>query len=435
MAASHPGQTDRGKQMNPTIGEISGVIEQLLERASRVNERQNRRFWYPLSAATYGVDEILQALDAMCGLRTTMWERTQEFESRFSAYQGSSFSTMVNSGSSADLLLSFMLIDPRHKLVSPGDEILVPALTWPTHIWSPLMAGLKVRLVDVDPDTLNIDLNDLVAKIGPRTRALFLVHLLGNPCDMTRVQQITESHGLVLLEDCCEALGSEYNGIKVGNFGIGSSFSFFFSHHLCTMEGGMICTDDPEKRDILRMLRAYGWTRDLVEGRYDLEGLEIDPRYAFVGWGFNVRPTEVQAGFGLAQLDRLAGFNARRHALAERFFKTLTRWPALRGPVVAEQANPCWFALPLMVHPEAPFSRTQMARFLEDNGVETRPIVVGNIARHPVARVIPELLETPLPGADQVHDRGLYVGLSPLTSDRDLSRLLDLLDTFMAGKS
>ena len=224
----------------PSIEKLGGVLDLFLEHSNRINEKSPRKYWYPLSMATYGTEEILQALDSLCSFRTTMWEKTSEFERRFSEYQNSAGAVMVNSGSSADLLMCHLLADPLHPLLPSGAEILVPVVTWPTQLWSVMMAGFKLKLVDVDPETLNIDLDDLERSITPNSKAIFLVHLMGNPCQMDRIQALAKLHGLIIIEDCCEALDSTYAGVKVGNFGICSSYSFFFSHHMTTMEGGMI---------------------------------------------------------------------------------------------------------------------------------------------------------------------------------------------------
>lgn len=414
----------------PSIEKLTGIIELYLEHASRINERKPRKYWYPLSLATYGTEEVVQALDSLCSFRTTMWEKTLEFENRFARFQGSLNATMVNSGSSADLLMSFLLLEPRQPLLRRGDEILVPAVTWPTQIWSPMMAGLRVRLVDVDPATLNVSLQDLERKITPATKAIFLVHLMGNPCEMRAILDLARAHNLIVLEDACEALGSSYDGKKVGNFGLCSSFSFFFAHHICTMEGGMICSNDPTLVARLRTLRAHGWTRNLDPGQFDLKGYDVDPRYAFVSWGFNVRPTELQAGFGLAQLQKLPSFNARRVELANRFFENLPRWPGLSRPAVSPLAQPVWFALPLMVDAGARYTARDLTAYLEDQGVETRPIVTGNIVRHPAAKLFSDLADTCLPGAEAVHARGLYLGLSPMFSDDEMQRLIETIDRF-----
>src|SRR4030067_3523545 len=176
-------------------------LQALINEASRINTYKPQKYWYPLSMATYDVEEILAAVDSLCSFRTTMWEKTAEFERQFAEVAGSAEAIMVNSGSSADLLIAFALVNPQTKLLAPGDEILVPSVTWPTQIWSAMMAGLEVRFVDTDPQTLNMDLNDLEAKIGPRTRAISLVHLMGNPCDMDRVQTVCQKRNLILIED------------------------------------------------------------------------------------------------------------------------------------------------------------------------------------------------------------------------------------------
>lgn len=416
---------------NEDTRKLAGVIELLLDSSSRINEAKEKRYWYPLSMATYGVDEILEAVDSMCSFRTTMWEKTLQFERRFAAYQGCADAIMVNSGSSADLLMCFLLIDPHGQHLKKGDEILVPVVTWPTQLWSALMAGLKVRFVDIDPDTLNIDLDDLEAKITPASRAIFLVHLMGNPCQMDRILEISKKYNLLIIEDCCEALGAEWDGVKVGNFGMSASFSFFFSHHLTTMEGGMIVCRDVETADHFRILRAHGWLRNVDATSYDLAGYDLDPRYAFVNWGFNVRPTEIQSSFGLHQLQKLPGFNKRREELAAKFFAFVDQSQYLSRPRPNVAARPAWFALPILLKSDAPFSTEQLRAYLERKGVETRPIVTGNIAKQPAARLFEGLRDGSYPGADIVHSQGFYLGLSPVLDDLSMDRLLECLEGFL----
>lgn len=411
---------------------LTGVVELLLESSSRINEAKPQRYWYPLAMATYGVEEIIEAIDSLCTFRTTMWEKTRKFEQLFSAYQGCEDAVMVNSGSSADLLLCFLLTNPRNPLLQKGDEVLVPAVTWPTQIWSIMMAGLNVRLVDVNLETLNVDLDDLERKITPRTRAVFLVHLLGNPCQMDSVLDLAKKNNLLVLEDCCEALGAEWKGIKVGNFGIAGAFSFFFSHHMVTMEGGMIACRDKETAEQLRILRAHGWLRNADISHYDLVDYNGDLNYAFVNWGFNVRPMEIQAGFGLRQLQKLPTFNRRREELAAKFFAFIDQTPFLSRPKVHPVSLPSWFSLPIMVNPDALFGRKEITDYLESKGIETRPIVTGNIARQPVAHLFGEVFAGVYPGADAIHERGFYLGLSPLQDDSTMDRLMDCLQRFLS---
>ena len=415
------------------IQKLRGIIELLLENESRINEAKPIRYWYPLSLATYGTDEILEALDSMCSFRTSMAEKTLHFERQFAKWQGSADAVMVNSGSSADLLLCLLLANPRGRLLQPGAEILVPIVTWPTQIWSAMMAGFKVKFVDVDPATLNVDYADLERSIGPDTKAIFLVHLMGNPCDMDRIAALAERHGLLVIEDCCEAMGATWRGTKVGNFGIGAAFSFFFSHHITCMEGGMVTVPDLEAAEQLRVLRAHGWVRNVDPAKYELQQFpDIDARYAFVNWGVNVRPTEVQAGFGIRQLEKADAFAGRRAEMAARFnaFVAGTRW--LKTPQVLPHAQPCWLALPIMVDRKAPFTRAELTSYLESAGVETRPVVTGNVAKHPVGKLFPEFRSREYPGADLVHEQGFYIGLSPLQSDANVDRLIEIFRDFLA---
>jgi CDP-6-deoxy-D-xylo-4-hexulose-3-dehydrase len=253
------------REYRVNIDEVKELIEpvnRLLAVASRANMAKPIKYWYPLSLATYGLEEILEAIDSMCSFRTSMWEKTAAFEAEFARHIGCGEAVMVNSGSSADLLLAFSLIDPGNPRLRPKDEVLVPAVTWPTQIWSVLMAGLQPVLVDIDPATLNMDFDKAEEVITERTKAIFLVHLMGNPCDMDRAKALCEKYDLLLLEDACEALGATYRDRRLGAGGWGGSFSFFFSHHITTMEGGMIVCNDPELADRFRALRAHGWVRD-----------------------------------------------------------------------------------------------------------------------------------------------------------------------------
>ena len=410
-------------------------IQALLQEASRINSYKLQKYWYPLSMATYDWEEILAAIDSLCSFRTTMWEKTVEFERQFAQACGGAEAVMVNSGSSADLLIAFAMVNPQAKILNPGDEILVPSVTWPTQIWSAMMAGLKVRFVDTDPCTLNMDLDDLESKIGRRTRAVSLVHLMGNPCNMDRVTSICQKHNLVLIEDCCEALGAKYRGQPVGSFGVAGSFSFFFSHHITTMEGGMIICKDQKLSDLYRLLRAHGWARNARYAEVEPQD-DLDPRYMFLNWGFNVRPTELQAGFGLEQLKRLPAFHAQRLKNAAYFQRLMERHHDLMHLMqVAPEAECSWFALPIMLMPESPFKKADFLAYLEKQGVETRPIVAGNLARQPVCKLYPELQESDLPGADAVHERGFYLGLHPFEVKQNLDRLAEIFERFIHQSS
>jgi CDP-6-deoxy-D-xylo-4-hexulose-3-dehydrase len=302
----------------------------------------------------------------------------------------------------------------------------VPSVTWPTQIDSLLMCGLSVRLVDADPKTLQMDLDDLESKVGSRTRAISVVHLMGNACNMTRVMDIAQKHDLIVLEDCCEALGAEWKGQKVGTFGLAGAYSFFFSHHITTMEGGMVLTQDPQVAEQLRLLRAHGWTRYLKNGAPSRSN--VDTRYEFTTWGLNVRPMEAQGAFGLVQLGRLDGFQQSRIKNAKTFASLVE---PLQDRIslmhVPDEATCSWFALPIMVNPESGVSRSELSRKLDEAGVETRPIVAGNLARQPMTKLFPQMHTGNLPGAEQIHENGFYIGLHPFEDSSLLERLVETL--------
>jgi CDP-6-deoxy-D-xylo-4-hexulose-3-dehydrase len=353
---------------------------------------------YPLARVTYGPEEIASVTGTLVEGRTTMGPRVAAFEAAFAEEIGAVHGVMVNSGSSADLLAAFSLGPPKKGL----DEVLVPAVTWPTQVWACLLAGYRVRLVDTDPHTLQMDLDDLERKITWRSAAVFPVHVLGACGHLTRLLDIAQRSGLAVLEDCCEALGTRYWGKHVGTFGSAGAFSFFFSHLLSTMEGGMVTTDDAGRARMLRLWRSHGW--------------DANPQrpFHFPTWGLNVRPTEVQGAFGLVQLGRMAGFLEARRRNHERLTATtVLRFPELlRGASVVVGCEPAWHGFPLTVREGAPFTKAELCRYLDARGVETRPLIAGNLARQPGVEADKRILTSPLPGADAVHERAFYIGLA-----------------------
>ena len=286
---------------------------------------------YRLAADTLGADEILAAKAVLDSGQLTMGRRVQEFEGAFAAWVGSAHAVMVNSGSSANLLIADALLrsDALGARLRAGDEVLVPALSWPTTVWPLAQLGLVPVFVDVDATTLAIDLERAADAVGPRTRGMFLIHPLGRALDLPAYAAFCRQRGLVLVEDCCESLGAHWRGGHVGTVGAAASFSFYYSHHISTIEGGMVITDDATLADDLRGLRAHGWVRD----RSDRDGWceahpELDPRFLFATVGYNVRPMEIQGALGIVQLERLEEMLSAREALA----RAVSGWLAECAP-------------------------------------------------------------------------------------------------------
>lgn len=390
--------------------------------ADQIVDAPKPSYQYPLAYTSWGTDEIFAAIECLCDQRTTMWRITESFESQFTDYIGASQSVMVNSGSSADFVM--MLAARETGLLRPGDEILIPAVTWPTQVWAAVEAGFKVKLVDVEVASLNTSAEILEAAITPQTKAIFLVHLMGNPCQMDAIADIAKRHGLLIFEDCCEALGAEFNGRNVGTFGLASTFSFFASHHITTMEGGMISTSDEDFADMCRCLRAHGWARDLQSSHINYDFYDCDDRrYFFVKRGFNFRPTELSAAFGRIQLAKLPEMNRRRE---QNFHLAWQCYPKVEQlQIINPKARAAWFALPFVL--KEGIDRKWVKGRLEVNGVDTRPILGGNLMRHPAFMFDPAFRNErwSLPGADAIHDRGFYIGLPPF--EEQISGLIQIL--------
>lgn len=406
--------------------EVKSLIAKVMEE-NRSELKSKQKYYYPLAEPTYDVEEVYEALDSMVTFKTSMWDKVRKFENEFGAKFGGE-AIMVNSGSSADLLIAFALLEKSGGSLKAGDEILVPAVTWPTHLWSLLMAGFKVRLIDVSIDTLNFDIQKLKSEIRPETKGIFIVHLLGNIGNLSELVEICEKNNIVLLEDCCEALGSKYSEKFVGTFGLASSFSFYFSHHLVTMEGGMILTKNKAFAQRCRLLRSHGWAKNILENNSN-DG--IDPRYRFVSWGFNVRPTELQAGFGIRQLEKVDNMNIFRVDNAAKLTHAISKYSKwLRTMRVEDNVSCNWFSFPIIVSEEAPFSVTDLMSHLDEAGFENRPIVAGNLARQPLISNFPEIDFGNLVGSNYLHDRGLYIGIHPKQDDNRISRLALVVDNF-----
>jgi len=365
-----------------------------------------------LAHVNYDAQEIDAVTHTLRDGRTTCGEQVKQFEQEFARYIGAQYATMVNSGSSADLLVAFGLPKPE-----PGDEIIIPAVTWPTQIWSAMMAGYTVRLVDINVDTLQLDLASVKAAITSKTKAVFLTHLMGNCLDLDALKLLMPD--ITLIEDCCEALGTYWKKQHVGTFGTASAFSFFFSHLLNTMEGGMVITKTSEEEHQYRLLRSHGWEP------------KQDCRFWFPSWGFNVRPMEIQGAFGSIQLAKLPGFqlartlNARALTalLDERYARTMTILPG---------CTPSWHGFPIIVKSDEPGYRDRLCEHLETFGIETRPVVAGNVSKQPAMQTVrPEqIVYDDLPSADYIHDYGFYIGVSAFIDTSGVRYVGDILQKF-----
>lgn len=371
-----------------------------------------------LHEPTFGEEEIQAVVEVMRSGWVTSGERVRAFEDKFG-----NNSVMCNSGSSANLLAVAALCETR---LNPGDEILVPALSWSTTVWPLVQHGLIPKIVDIDPYTLNIDMNK--AEITNRTKGMMIVHVYGNPCDMNKIMTL-RAEGLCLIEDCCEALGARWLGRSVGTFGDVATFSFYFSHHITTCEGGLCTTGSFELAETIRALRAHGWIRDMRNGKQHAEQHpDIDPKFLFISHGYNLRCTEMQAAMGLVQLEKLEGFVLRRQQIADHLKRIVSKYPHLS--MQKENGDSSWFGFPIIVN-GAPFTAKELRAHLEKHQIETRSIICGNIARQPGIKKWPHVICGSLKNADKVMRDGFSIGCHQNMMAAHCEYIEEVLDDFM----
>lgn len=390
-----------------------------------------------LHEPTFGAEEIQATVDVLLSTFVTQGKRVREFEHVFAVHHGSARGVMNNSGSSANLLAVAAIANPETKDgLRPGDEVIVPALSWSTTVWPLTQCGLIPVIVDIDPKTLNMDPNTLEAAIGPKTRAVMPVHVYGNPCDMDAICDICERHNLILIEDCCEALGASYDGKKLGTIGRVGTYSFYYSHHITTLEGGICITDDVELTETMRILRAHGWVRETENPQVYYDRFpDIDPKFLFVNQGYNLRVTELQAAMGAVQLPKLDEFVLARRAGGKYWTEKLA---PLSDILSLQQETPkgyhSWFGAPITLTEAAPFNVTELRNHLEAANIETRPIICGNIADQPAMKAIPHRVSGDLRHAKHVMTHAFSWGNHQSLDDRARDYIWQTLQSFLKLK-
>lgn len=389
---------------------------------------------YPLAYDTFTEAEKQAGIDVILSGKITMGEKTKQMEEALASYLGVKYCVMVNSGSSANLMaIAAAKSDyfPKERRLYDGDEVLVPAVAWATSVAPLMQLGLKPVFVDVDPNTLNMDLEKAKSRLSKRTRAVFAVHILGNSVDMDQLTNFISEHSLLLIEDTCESMGSMFNGKKLGTFGAMGTYSSYFSHHITTGEGGYVVTNSSQIHSLLLMLRSHGWARDL---RPDLRDLytkyspDVDPRFMFMIPGFNLRPTDISAAFGIEQMKKIETMNKSRIFNRDLLVSVILAHAKYKGqltfPTATRGTEVVWFGFPFFTD-FGPEYKT----YLTSNGVDNRPIVSGNFLRQPMLEDLDNLAPpTDFPGAERVHTSGLYIGLPPKKLARyEAQELADIL--------
>ncbi|CRM43574.1 DegT/DnrJ/EryC1/StrS family aminotransferase [Pseudomonas sp. 58 R 12] len=368
---------------------------------------------FPLAASTWEKEELDAMQRVIATGMFTMGENVKAFEQDFAQFVGSKHCVMVNSGSSANLLIVAALFYTKNAdlKLERGDEIIVPAVSWSTTYYPLYQYGLKIKFVDIDLHTLNYDLEQLELAVTDKTRAIMAVNLLGNPNDFGRIQEIIGDRKIVLIEDNCESMGATYNGKQAGTFGVMGSFSSFFSHHISTMEGGLIVTDDEELYQILLSLRAHGWTRNLPKQNLVCSEKSDDPfeeSFRFVLPGYNVRPLELEGALGVEQVKRLPKLIQERRKNGALLQADMADHPDII--IQQEIGKSSWFGFSLVIRPESKLTRRALVEKLNSLGFECRPIVAGNFAKNEVVKYFDSEVHGELKNAEHIDKFGLFIG-------------------------
>ncbi|MGE8349863.1 MAG: DegT/DnrJ/EryC1/StrS family aminotransferase [Pseudomonas protegens] len=368
---------------------------------------------FPLATSSWEKEELDAMQRVIASGMFTMGEQVKKFEHDFAEYVGSKHCVMVNSGSSANLLIVAALFytqNPDLKL-KRGDEVIVPAVSWSTTYYPLYQYGLKIKFVDIDLHTLNYDLDQLESAVTDKTRAIMAVNLLGNPNDFGKIQQIIGDRKIVLIEDNCESMGATYQGKQAGTFGVMGSFSSFFSHHISTMEGGLIVTDDEELYQILLSLRAHGWTRNLPKENLVCSEKSDDPfeeSFRFVLPGYNVRPLELEGALGVEQVKRLPQMIEERRKNGLLLQSAMSTHSDII--IQHEIGQSSWFGFSLVIRPGSKLDRKTLVTKLNDLGFECRPIVAGNFAKNEVVKYFDSEVHGSLKNAEHIDQHGLFIG-------------------------
>lgn len=363
---------------------------------------------YKLCDDTWDTEEIEAIHRVIQSNRFSMGEEVKQYEKEFAEKFGTRYAVMVSSGSAANLLAIAALV--YSGKLKAKDEVIVPAVSWSTTYFPLFQMGLKLRFVDIDRETLNIDVKQIRAAITPNTKMIFAVNLLGNPNEFEEIFTICKENNIIMIEDNCESLGAMYQGKQLGTLGLLGTYSTFYSHHLCTMEGGMVVTEDEELYHYMLCIRAHGWTRNLPKNSSIYTKTEEDfyESFNFIVPGFNLRPLEMEAAIGRQQLKKMDKIIANRQKNAVYFKGKMQGFQDIL--VQKEIESSSWFGFSVLLQGEYAGRRNQVVKRLSEKQIEVRPIVAGNFVRNKAIHYMDYSIAGTLKNADDIHENGFFIG-------------------------
>jgi CDP-6-deoxy-D-xylo-4-hexulose-3-dehydrase len=382
---------------------------------------------YPLVSNPFDQNDIETLISTIKGGQLTMGPQVKSFEKKFSEKMGVKYSVMVNSGSSANLIAAFATLYKKNNPLAAADEVLVPAIGWST-TWAPLhQAGFQLKVVDVDPETLNVDAQDYIDAVTPKTKMIVTVSILGNPLEFEKLRNFCDQKSILLFEDNCESIGATHKGRQCGTFGHLGTYSFFYTHHISTMEGGMVVTDDEELYHILIALRAHGWVRDLPaqSALAEADAIENKNKYQFVLPGFNVRPLDLSGALGHTQLAKLDHIVEMRRKNAEIFKARMSQFSDRFAFQKEKHGQSSWYSFTIVIKNGSVQKRNALMKHLTDHKIESRMITGGCLTLHPMKKYF-KFSEAAVPiEAERIHNSGIFVANHAV----DMTDMFDALES------
>jgi CDP-6-deoxy-D-xylo-4-hexulose-3-dehydrase len=407
---------------------LENLIKKTLTAASGNSYSYNH---YPLLENAFVHDDILAAIEVLLSKKITMSEVTNSFEYEFGKYIGSKYTLMTNSGSSANLLAAFTLVNPKKKFfLKPGDYFAIPAVCWSTSLWPFVQSGLKPIFIDVNINNFSLDEEKLDKNLLKKIRLIVDIHVLGNCSNIEMISNLAKKNNIFLFEDTCESLGSVYNSKYLGTFGDFASYSFYYSHQVTAGEGGMLICKNKEDYEIAYTLRAHGWDRGLKKN--------TKKSFNFINSGFNLRPLDITAAIGLSQFKRLNKMMSVRKENRDLIISSIENHKNYKNQFIFFKENKnlkaSWFGLPILLRPDLKNKKNKFLKYLNLNKIETRPIISGNFLNQPAAKLYNytnKNMKKYFPVSQDIEERGFFIGLpTNKIHNNQLNHLVDKLVNF-----
>lgn len=429
------------------------ILKKVKELYKLEHEEKNKKFVageskIPFAGRIYDEEEMVNLVDSSLDFWLTAGKYSEEFEADFAEYMEQKYCLLVNSGSSANLVAFATLTSPKlgEKALKPGDEVITVAAGFPTTVNPIIQYGITPVFVDIELETYNIKVSELEKALSDKTKAVMIAHTLGNPFNLKAVTEFCKKHNLFLVEDCCDAVGSTYNGQMVGTFGDLATVSFYPAHHMTMGEGGAVLTSNGIHHKNAMSFRDWG--RDCYCGggsdntcgrRFSMQFGTLpygyDHKYVYSHIGYNLKVSDMQAAIGVAQLKKLPDFVQARKDNFKKLYDGLKKYEDyLILPKATENSEPSWFGFMLCTRENDKFTRLELAKHLEDNKILTRQLFAGNLLRQPAYenikhRVVGELINT-----DYVMNNGIFIGVYPGLTDEKINYMIEQFENFFKSK-